>query len=136
MSWDFTPATVFPHTVTECGESCLTPVSEEEALWDSGHVPAGSTGEDAKFTYLFDTPGTYLYYCHVHGAAQVGRIVVAPDPVGGVAFGLPGPDIAAPVDVSHSSGMSKGLVAAVLVGLAAVVTLGGAGWLARKRLTT
>ena len=79
VSWDFTPSTVFPHTVTECGESCSSPVSKEEALWDSGLIPAGSTGEDAKFTYLFDTPGTYLYYCQVHGTGQVGRIVVLGD---------------------------------------------------------
>ena len=76
VSWDFTPSTVFPHTVTECGESCISPVPKEEALWDSGLIPAGSTGEDAKFTYLFDTPGTYLYFCQVHGTGQVGRIVV------------------------------------------------------------
>ena len=79
VSWDFTPSTVFPHTVTECGESCISPVPKEEALWDSGLIPAGSTGEDAKFTYLFDTPGTYLYYCQVHGTGQVGRIVVLGD---------------------------------------------------------
>ena len=79
VSWDFTPSTVFPHTVTECGESCKSPVPKEEAVWDSGLIPAGSTGEDAKFTYLFDTPGTYLYYCQVHGTGQVGRIVVLGD---------------------------------------------------------
>ena len=79
VSWDFTPSTVFPHTVTECGESCKSPVPKEEAVWDSGLIPAGSTGEDAKFTYLFDTPGTYLYYCQVHGTGQLGRIVVLGD---------------------------------------------------------
>ena len=47
----------------------------------------------------------------------------------------PDADVAAPLDVSDSSGMSRGLVAAVVAGLAAVVTLGGAGWYARRRLT-
>ncbi len=68
VQWDFGPAEV-GHTVTECGESCSSPTLSPE--FDSGLVDGGGT-----FEYTFDSPGTYLYYCAIHPALQLGRIIV------------------------------------------------------------
>ncbi len=61
-----------PHNVAECGPTCppspgRTPVFESKVMSgvDGGH-----------FEFTFNTAGTYLYYCEIHGTAQMGRIVV------------------------------------------------------------
>lgn len=78
VTWDFTPATIFPHTVTHCGPDCDDPT--DTPLFDSGIVPAGSTGEAALFEFTFNTPGEYLYYCELHPFQQRGRVIVEGDP--------------------------------------------------------
>ena len=50
------------------GESC-TPDSQ----WDSGQIMPPST-----FSHSFTAPGTYKYYCAVHGSAMTGTVVVQP----------------------------------------------------------
>ena len=58
-----------PHTVTACGTSCNQPTNSP--LFSSGvHTQGG------QYQFTFNTPGTYPYYCTVHGTAQMGRIVV------------------------------------------------------------
>ena len=47
------------HTVTATASS-----------WDSGNVAAGGT-----FTRRFDTPGTFSYFCTIHGAAVMSGTV-------------------------------------------------------------
>jgi plastocyanin len=37
-------------------------VTSDDGLWDSGLL-----GRDESFSFTFDTPGTYAYYCSAHG---------------------------------------------------------------------
>ncbi len=68
VAWDFAGAQL-SHTSTECGASCDSPTASP--LWDSGTISGGT------FQFTFTQPGTYRYYCEVHGAsAMQGRIVV------------------------------------------------------------
>ena len=68
-----------PHTSTsgECtdsggyyggGVSC-----DGNGIWQSG-----SHSAPYQYTRTFTTPGTYKYYCEVHGASMVGTVVVQP----------------------------------------------------------
>jgi plastocyanin len=63
VTWTFDGASA--HTVTA-----------DDASFDSGTMNQGGT-----FTMTFDTPGTYAYYCAIHGAAggvgMAGTIVVS-----------------------------------------------------------
>jgi hypothetical protein len=57
------------HTTTDCGASCDLPTFPP--LWDSGIISVGGT-----FTWTFDTPGIYPYYCTLHPIDMRGTIVV------------------------------------------------------------
>ena len=139
VEWQF-PAGVYSHTTSECGASCPPDVGYTP-VWNSPNILPGGT-----YKVTFDQAGTYQYQCNLHPMLMTGTIVVnglptatptptsTPDPVGGIAELLDA-DIAAPLASSDSSGMSGGLIAALVVGLAAMVTLVGAGWYARRRLT-
>jgi plastocyanin len=48
-----------------------TPVSNPGALFDSQLIAPGGG-----FTFTFSQPGTYIYFCKVHGASMSGSIVV------------------------------------------------------------
>jgi plastocyanin len=41
-------------------------------VWDSG-----THSMPHQYARTFTTPGTYSYYCEVHGAAMTGRVVVS-----------------------------------------------------------
>ncbi len=59
-----------PHTTTSY-----------DGLWDSGIIPGGSGGS---FSYTFNEPGTYTYYCKPHeNQGMVGSVTVSQG--GGVA---------------------------------------------------
>lgn len=73
--WDFSPAEI-PHTTTECGASCDDPT--ETPLWDSGVILGNE--EPNTFSFQFDEPGVYLYYCHIHPFQQRGKIIVEAAP--------------------------------------------------------
>ncbi len=80
-----------PHTTTSY-----------DGLWDSGIIPGGSGGS---FSFTFNEPGTYTYFCRPHeaqgmvgtvtvtgggGGAQAGGGTTAPLPSsGGVGIGSP-----------------------------------------------
>ncbi|MEX2159278.1 MAG: plastocyanin/azurin family copper-binding protein [Dehalococcoidia bacterium] len=66
--WDFAGEV---HTTTACGASCDTPASQP--LWDSGFIEAGSGGT---FSFTFNAPGAYLYFCRVHNIDMRGQIIV------------------------------------------------------------
>ena len=55
------------HTVTEG-----TPPNPPTPLFDSPQQSSGTFG------YRFNVPGTYPYFCRVHGAAMSGTIIVQP----------------------------------------------------------
>ncbi|MEX2159277.1 MAG: plastocyanin/azurin family copper-binding protein [Dehalococcoidia bacterium] len=76
VTWDFSGTY---HTTTECGGmSCVDP-APPSPVFDSGIVFGTGT-----YSFTFNTPGTYLYQCGIHGAAMRGQITVAAA-VGGVA---------------------------------------------------
>ncbi|KKL06650.1 hypothetical protein LCGC14_2593910 [marine sediment metagenome] len=72
--WDYLSGIV-GHTVTHCGDSCDFPT--ENPLWDSGAL-----APNERFSFTFDTPGTYIYRCDLHPLAMRATIVVeaAPTP--------------------------------------------------------
>jgi plastocyanin len=60
------------HTVTsQTGQGTLIP----SGLFDSGDMPRLST-----FSFTFDTPGTFYYYCIPHGSSMQGSVNVLPEP--------------------------------------------------------
>ena len=64
VRWNFVDT--IPHTTTS--GNCCTP----SGLWDSGLLTSGS------FSRQFPTPGTFPYYCSVHGSLMTGTVVVNP----------------------------------------------------------
>ena len=70
--WNLSTA-ITPHTTTDCGSSCDSPTASP--LWDSGVVNAGGM-----YSFTFNSPGTYPYYCAVHPTLMYGRIVVQAAP--------------------------------------------------------
>jgi plastocyanin len=58
------------HTVTECGDAFAP--CPQAAGFDSGTLNNGET-----FSRAFPTPGTYEYWCNIHGNTMQGRVVVA-----------------------------------------------------------
>jgi hypothetical protein len=73
VTWDFTGARA-PHTTTECGASCDSPVPTSQAQWNSSVIVG--TDSPNTFSHTFTTSGTYLYYCRIHPDMQRGRIIV------------------------------------------------------------
>lgn len=60
-----------PHTTTSgtCPGGVCTPM----AGWDSGTLNPGQS-----FAHQFNTPGTFSYYCRIHGAMMQGTVMVMP----------------------------------------------------------
>ena len=60
-----------PHTTTSgsCSGQTCTPMPG----WDSGTLNFGQS-----FSHMFNTAGTFTYYCRVHGAMMQGTVVVMP----------------------------------------------------------
>jgi plastocyanin/LysM repeat protein len=60
-----------PHTTTSgsCSGNTCTPTPG----WDSGTLNTGQS-----FSHMFNTAGTFSYYCRIHGAAMQGTVVVMP----------------------------------------------------------
>jgi plastocyanin len=109
--WDFSPANI-PHSTTECGASCDSPTSSPR--WDSGIISDGSS-----FSFTFDEPGTYRYFCQVHPAQQRGiiTVVAAAEPT----------DTAAPVDGTPGTAPTSSSGNATPAGGTIVVPVTGAG---------
>jgi plastocyanin len=60
-----------PHTSTSgaCPGGACTP----NGMWDSGTLNPGQS-----FSRVFNTAGTYTYYCKIHGASMQGTVMVMP----------------------------------------------------------
>jgi hypothetical protein len=59
------------HTVTECGDA-FTPCPQP------GGFGSGTLNNGQTFSQTFSTPGTYEYFCALHGSAAMrGRVIVA-----------------------------------------------------------
>lgn len=61
------------HTVTsgkvDQGSAGVT--TEPDGTFASGNLATGDT-----FTYTFDSPGTYSYFCEIHPATMSGEVIV------------------------------------------------------------
>ena len=101
------------HTTTECGDSCDSPTGSP--LWDSGVMYPGDG-----FARLFDSPGTYRYFCMLHPSDMRGTIVVqqptptptptpSPTPIPAVPTPTPTPSpTATPAAVPRAGGPPTG----------------------------
>lgn len=54
---------------TSTSGTCCTPNN----IWNSGDRGPGST-----FDFTFSTPGTFPYFCEIHGQTMTGQVIVAP----------------------------------------------------------
>ncbi|GAC1325452.1 MAG: hypothetical protein NVSMB2_24040 [Chloroflexota bacterium] len=69
-NYAFVPVTVTVAAgtrVTWANEPVIHTVTADDQSWDSGFLDPG-----ASFSHVFDTPGTYGYYCIPHGAPGTG----------------------------------------------------------------
>ena len=125
VTWEFTGA----HTTTECGDPC-GPTTPPNPLWDSGHLTTGDT-----FSYTFNTPGVYNYFCRIHPLFMFGQINVGPagPSVGGVAEidAAAGAGLDASGPYTGTSSFATAIAIATAVAL--VAGLIGAAWFARRR---
>lgn len=138
VAWDFSGAGQ-PHTSTECGADCDSPIPEEEALWHSGIISDGST-----FSFEFTQAGTYLYYCQVHPLEMRGQIVVqgdgqvqptdTPPPAEGGEEATPTAEVVAVPDTGTGAAGGSGPLWVVTLLAAAGAALIGVGALAYRRV--
>jgi plastocyanin len=123
----FDPAqiTVEPGTTVtwvQSGDNTHTTTSYD-GLWDSGPLPGGS---DESFSFTFDDPGTYDYYCIPHeDLGMVGTVTVSG------AMATPTPTATPTATALAKTG---GAPTALLVAVAASVALAVSGVTARVLL--
>ncbi len=67
VMWMNDETSPIPHTVTSG-----TP-NAPSGMFDSGPLNPGQS-----FQFTFTTPGTFAYFCRIHGAAMTGTVVVTP----------------------------------------------------------
>jgi plastocyanin len=77
VNWMFNGDFYSFHASKHCGADCNTPTGSP--LWDSGVMQVGN------YSYIFNTPGVYLYQCSVHTSLMRGQITVLAAGVGGEA---------------------------------------------------
>lgn len=127
VHWDFSGG-VFTHTSTDCDGDCdAFPFGVE---WDSGFI-----GANGDFSYTFNSPGVYDYYCTLHPLSMRGQVTVT-GPVGGVAE-LAGidPNPASPAATAEESGSlfgigwAMGIAAAGTAAVGATLLIGRRHWL-------
>lgn len=133
-----------PHTVTECGPA-FTPCPQSGGF-DSGTLTNGQT-----FSRAFPTPGTYEYWCSIHGNAMRGRVIVAaaqqtpihtpaaPASPGGTASPTPTRTVAAPAAVPGTGGsptdggISTPAILAIVAAALLIACAGGGLSVLRRR---
>ncbi len=95
-----------PHTTTSY-----------DGLWDSGLMAGGSRGT---FSFTFDEPGTYTYYCRPHEAmGMVGTVTVA----GGGVQAQTGGGATAPAAAPETGGPRPASLLGVALAAGAVVLI-------------
>lgn len=67
ITWTNSESAGIPHTVTSGAPNA------PNGTFDSGTLNPGQT-----FQFTFNTPGTFAYYCRIHGAAMTGTVTVTP----------------------------------------------------------
>ena len=83
--------------------SCVPAMIHESVMFDTGNQNPGAT-----FSFTFDTPGTYAYYCRIHGF----------DLGGGNVVGMSGHvTVLQPVPEPSMILLSAGLASAVIAGV-------------------
>lgn len=68
-TWDGSPHTVTSGTCCAADGNFCSPI---DSNCDSS--PASNIGEE--YSHQFNTPGTFQYFCRIHGAAMTGRVIV------------------------------------------------------------
>lgn len=135
--WEYTSGSV-GHTVTHCGDSCDSPT--DSPLWDSTRELMRLLAPGESFSFAFDTPGTYLYFCTIHPLAMRARVVVearateTPGPtVTATATAIPTPQPAVTSNLGDDDGVSPWWFVLAGIGGALVVIGGGALVMRRYR---
>jgi plastocyanin len=67
LVWENDEASAIPHTVTAGAPNA-----------PSGAFDSGTLNPTQKFQFTLTTPGTFNYFCRIHGAAMTGVVVVTP----------------------------------------------------------
>lgn len=67
VMWTNNEGSAIPHTITSGAPSVPS------GTFDSGMLNPGQS-----FQFTFSTPGTFAYFCRVHGAAMTGTVTVTP----------------------------------------------------------
>jgi plastocyanin len=71
------------HTATRCtAGACGSDLGSGPQTFDSGPLSTGASSSPFEFT----TPGTYTYYCSIHGYATMHAYIVVNPPAGSVHF--------------------------------------------------
>jgi predicted lipoprotein with Yx(FWY)xxD motif/plastocyanin len=65
VTWSNDETSPIPHTVTSGSPNALS------GMFDSGDLNPGQT-----FQFTFNAPGTFQYFCRIHGAAMTGTVTV------------------------------------------------------------
>ncbi|HEY7067066.1 MAG TPA: plastocyanin/azurin family copper-binding protein [Chloroflexota bacterium] len=73
VTWTWVTPALSSHSTTS--GTCSGFVCTPDHMWDSGIRTAGPNTQD--FAFTFNTPGTFSYYCQVHGSAMTGQVVVS-----------------------------------------------------------
>ena len=127
VTWDFL---LGGHTTTDCGGPC-GPLPPPTPLWDSGLVSAGGS-----YSFTFNTPGVYSYFCSNHSFFMFGQINVGPagPAVGGVAEIDSAAGAGLDASASDAATSSVATALAIATAVALVAGLIGTAWFARRRL--
>lgn len=107
VTWTITKAIADVHTVT----SGKPGAADAGKLFDSGFDALKVNGNTYSFT--FDTPGTYDYFCQVHATVMTGKVVV-------LAEGQ------APGEAAEGIAPERKLAAAIIIVVLLVVLFGAA----------
>jgi plastocyanin len=135
VTW--TNTTSAPHTVTKC-DTTACPGAPASSGSDSFNANL-ATGSGSTASVTFTSPGTYVYYCTVHGyAAMHGTITVAAAPAS------PTPSPAASATAAPSgggatvpgAGAGLGFSGALVLLVGSALVVAGVAALRRQRLRT
>ena len=112
----FSPAniTVEPGTTVTWVQEGNNPhtTTSYDGLWDSGMIEPGSGGS---FSFTFDEPGTFDYYCIPHESmGMIGSVTVSGASASASASGTASASASAP-DLAETGGPSLALAAAILL---------------------
>jgi plastocyanin len=123
VTWTVTKSIGEPHTVTSGTPSD----ADKGAAFDSQKSDPNLTAlkdDGGTFSFTFDTPGTYPYYCIVHPIDMTGEVVV-------LAPGQSPPPAETPGESHGAVPMENKIIGAAIL-IVTLVLLFGAAWFYRR----